>query len=108
MAGGARLVVERNLGVNAATRSAKILIDGKVAGKVRNGHRVVLPIAPGARKLQVRVDWVTSKPLTVDVAPGDQPCIELKLAPALLTPIALLGLMPYFKLRRLPERPVTH
>ena len=61
-------MVER---LEGSMSTLRVLIDGAVAGRIRVGTRVELPVAPGIH--QVRLSWwggVGSAPLILDVPPG--------------------------------------
>ncbi len=62
--------------VQPATRY-KVLIDGVVVGKLALAQHLRAPVAPGRHSVQVKVYWMSSKPLVVDVAPGEVASIDV-------------------------------
>ncbi|MDH6143428.1 hypothetical protein P3T35_005463 [Kitasatospora sp. GP30] len=50
--------------------SYKVLIDGVVAGTVRIGRTVELPVTPGSHQVRLAQGLVASLPLVLDVEPG--------------------------------------
>jgi hypothetical protein len=51
-------------------RAYKVMLDGQEVGRVKRGESVSFDAAPGAHQLQMKIDWATSEPLDIQVAPG--------------------------------------
>ena len=51
-------------------RAYKVVLDGEEVGRVKRGESVSFDAAPGAHQLQLKIDWATSEPLSVDVVAG--------------------------------------
>lgn len=64
----ATLTVSRRHYYPDRLRAYKILIDGEVAGRIRAGQSIEIDVPEGPHVLQAKIDWCSSKPLTVDVA----------------------------------------
>lgn len=49
-------------------RSYKVVLDGAVVGKLRNGAQEIFPVHPGQHSLAIRIDWTGSdiEEFTVD------------------------------------------
>jgi hypothetical protein len=49
-------------------RSYKVVLDGAVVGKLRDGSEAVFPVDPGRHSLAIRIDWTGSdiEDFTVD------------------------------------------
>jgi hypothetical protein len=58
-------------------RRYSILVDGSEVGTVRNGETVKIPVDPGQRIVQVKLDWCRSESLTVAVKPGQSCVLEV-------------------------------
>lgn len=41
-------------------RAYKIVLDGEVVGKLKNGKEVILDIPPGAHTMHLQIDWCSS------------------------------------------------
>jgi hypothetical protein len=51
-------------------RAYKVMLDGEEVGRVKRGESVSFDAAPGAHQLQMKIDWATSEPVDIQVAPG--------------------------------------
>ena len=51
-------------------RSYKVSVDGEPAGSIRFGEEKVFEVSGGSRRVQLHIDWASSRPLEVDVAEG--------------------------------------
>jgi hypothetical protein len=51
-------------------RAYKILLDGQEVGNVKRGESAAFDAAPGAHELQLKIDWATSEPVSVEVQAG--------------------------------------
>ena len=61
-------------------RAYVITVDGSPAGKVRLGAKITIDAAPGAHRVQARVDWTGSPELEVHVEAGST--LQLVVEPA--------------------------
>lgn len=99
MSRAATLIVERRSTYNAALRKIAILVDGKKVGEVGNGQALEVDIASGAHEVRARIDWIESKPLTLEAGQGGIYRAHLEMAPAWLAVFALLGFTPHMTLK---------
>lgn len=53
-----------------ATRKFGVFVDGSKVAELASGASARVPLRPGAHRLEVKVDWVKSRPLALTVAPG--------------------------------------
>jgi hypothetical protein len=63
-----KLRIKRNSAFIDWLREYKILLDGEVLGRIRNGKEVVLDVPPGRHDLSLKIDWASSNTLTFDAA----------------------------------------
>jgi hypothetical protein len=61
-------------------RAYKVLIDDVQVAKIRRGQRLTLPVSAGQHTVRLTIDWTSSLPLELDLAPGAS--AELACAPA--------------------------
>ncbi|WP_127505430.1 hypothetical protein [Actinoplanes solisilvae] len=59
-------------------RTYQLEVDGQVAGVVRNGTELILPVRPGRHTVRAVIDWTGSAPLTVSVEGGDTVSIRVQ------------------------------
>ena len=52
------------------SRPYKVVLDGKVIGSVPDGATFHYELAPGAYELRLKIDFMGSHSIAVDVAPG--------------------------------------
>ena len=65
------LVVSRPRGAWLDRRRAyRIVVDGKVKGKVKDGQELALVLEPGRHTIEARIDWSGSEPASLHVGPG--------------------------------------
>lgn len=92
MSNTATITVHRTPGGNRdRMRGYKILIDNDVAGTVKPGEQLTVPVTPGPHKVQMKVDWCTSPTLTINAAPGTN--TALSCAPAGSALMALFSML---------------
>jgi len=60
-------------------RAYSILLDSQAVANIRPGETVALPVTQGRHSVQMAMDWGRSRPLVVDLAPGET--IDLRCAP---------------------------
>lgn len=61
-------------------RAYKVLVDDIEVAKIRRGRRLSLPVSAGHHTVRLTIDWCSSVPLELDLAPGAS--AELACAPA--------------------------
>ena len=49
-----------------------VLIDGERTGKLRPGKVATYPVTPGAHRVQLKVSWVSSREVSVELASGER------------------------------------
>ena len=59
-------------------RSLKILINGVVVKKIGHGKSVDIPVEPGQHSLSVKIDWVKSNDLQIDVKNDETIKVSIK------------------------------
>lgn len=71
MAQSATIRVDRTfVGFRDRFRAYKVLIDGVRVGQVKNGEAFECSADPGVHHVRLKVDWVGSPEVTVNVPPG--------------------------------------
>lgn len=80
----AAIVVKRPSAWGLFLRSVIIYIDGKRAGKVGNGQSVIFDVAAGSHVVHIRLDWMKTKPLDLNVGPGERVTLECQTGARLL------------------------
>jgi len=68
--GWGRIVLTRRVQFIGGNRRFRVLVDGVIAGYVRELDTVALPVPAGPHEIQVRFDFSRSKPTPVAVASG--------------------------------------
>lgn len=66
-----RIVIHRNPGRRDRLRSYAIILDGVVAGKIREGETQDLQVSPGAHRLRLKCDWARSQEVALTLADGE-------------------------------------
>lgn len=69
------IVIHRNAGRRDRLRSYAILLDGVVAGKIKEGETRDLQVPAGAHCLRVKCDWAGSQEVALTVA--DRESVQL-------------------------------
>ena len=64
----ASLTLIRDTGYVDAARAYKVLIDGAVVDRIKQGATLQLEVPPGEHQLQMKIDWCSSKPVLFTVA----------------------------------------
>ncbi|MDQ8043679.1 MAG: hypothetical protein AAGC46_00450 [Solirubrobacteraceae bacterium] len=98
--GEASIVVSRRRGGLAdRARSYVVQIDGVTVGRLSDGESGDYPVTAGRHRLQLRIDWTTSRPFNVDLAFGETARFRCSPRHALLGWYwAFLGWRRYIKL----------
>ncbi len=79
--GTATIVLWRERGgYREMLRSYQVMVDGKVAAKIKRGQTVTLPIPAGPHVIFLQVDWCRSPNVEVDALPAQ--VIEMSCASA--------------------------
>lgn len=52
-------------------RNINVLLDGEPIGVISNGETKTFEIPEGNHRIQVKIDWCTSKALTFDIGEGE-------------------------------------
>lgn len=67
-----RIVVERPSGKLQDRFCAHLLfVDGVERAQLRRGDRVEVVVDAGAHRVQARIDWVQTEPVSVQLGPGE-------------------------------------
>jgi len=75
--GNSRLKIVRHGGYTDSLRSYKIFLDDKPVGTIARNAVLELDIPSGPHKLQAKVDWCQSPPLTIQAAPNQSVEVEV-------------------------------
>jgi hypothetical protein len=65
------LLVKRPFDAGGILRRLIVEVDGQVVARLRQGEQEAIPVEPGERMVQARMDWCTSAPLHVTLT-GDE------------------------------------
>ena len=52
--------IKRDSGFADKTRAYKVILDGEEVGKIKDGQKIKIDIAPGGHKLYIKIDWCQS------------------------------------------------
>lgn len=69
---GAIRIERTSRGYPDRLRAYQILLDGKVAGRVKRGESVTVETEPGHHELHFSIDWARSPSLELDVDEGQE------------------------------------
>lgn len=69
--GMAAISIRRSTEWLGRARGYSVIINGKLAGKVRSGQREIYPLPPGTYRVMIKMDWYSSPEYSVTVAPGE-------------------------------------
>lgn len=70
------IVVRRPSSWKMFLRSVNVYIDGVRAGKLSNGQSVIFDVAAGTHTVDIRLQWIKTKPLEVEVGLGETVTVE--------------------------------
>jgi hypothetical protein len=70
-AGTIRIHRKRNY-FRDSLRSYKVLVDGNIAGRVRQGKELMVPAEAGRHVVRLAIDWCSSQDVEVDVPEGGE------------------------------------
>lgn len=62
--------VSRKAGTHSRMRPFKVLVDGQLAGSIEEHQTKELPVSPGPHTVQIRLDWIGSRELLIEVGAG--------------------------------------
>ena len=79
----------------ARLRLLQIVVDGEVQGAVAYGGIESVEVEPGRHSVQAKQDWARSRPLMIDVAPGETVDLTFDIT---VRGWKLLLIIPYFLL----------
>ena len=99
------ITVRRKGGFADLTRAYKILVDGVAVGAVNHDDKVSLPVLPGVRSVQLKIDWCTSPALEVNVAAGETALLDCGNSVTVFTTILYITIWrgKYLWLRQTPS-----
>jgi hypothetical protein len=72
MADSSRIVLERIHHYRDTVRAYAVTIDGEKVGTVRDEKHAEFEVEPGMRRVRLRLMWITSPALTVEVPDGGE------------------------------------
>ena len=98
MATHTTLTLTRKTTYTAALSNAAVYLDGVKIGEVANGGALTVEIAPGPHRVQVKLQWMRSKPMALKAIYGGTYRARIAFAPAWTALFAIVGLTPYLKL----------
>ena len=109
MTEGARIVVRRDQHWLAAARAFKVIVDGDVVGRVRNGGTEVFEVPAGDHSLRIRLDLAKSNELEFELLPAERATFSCRPAPwdVLLWPYRLIRRRPSLVVLPSPGPPVS-
>lgn len=59
-------------------RDIKVLIDGKLVGKIGNGHSQTYELQSGKHSVQAKIDWCSSPILEIDLKKEEVALLQLQ------------------------------
>ena len=90
------LTVHRDRGWTDRFRRYRILVDGAEVGRLRQGERLAVEVAPGPHEVEARIDWCGSRVLEFECA--DEAPVEV------VVRSAVRGWRLLFPLRAITDR----
>lgn len=86
-------------------RAYVLLVDGHVAGEVRDGQEVRHTVTPGTHAVAMKIDWSGSDTLSVTLGSGETACFVCEpTASSAMTLRDLLSRRAWVSLREDPDR----
>ena len=73
----ARLTFTRGRLYADRLRSYRILVDGRPVGRLDPRGRLDVTVPPGFHRIEARVDWCRSRPMDIDLRPGEAVGVEV-------------------------------
>lgn len=68
----------RDTGYADAARTYKVLVDGAVVTRIKQGATLQLEVSPGEHHLQLKIDWCSSRRVSFKVADGESLTFHVK------------------------------
>ena len=59
-------------------RSYQMLVNGRDVGTIGNGKTLEVKAAPGAIRIEAKIDWAKARPLTVNTVPRQTVEVEVR------------------------------
>ena len=72
------LTLQRDSGYVDALRAYKVLVDGTVVGRIRQGETQQYTLSPGQHELQLKVDWCGCKPFPFTISDNENITFHVK------------------------------
>ena len=66
------LTIVRESSTVNGTRAYKVVLDGDVVGKVKNGETVEFELPPGQHTLHLKIDWCRSNIIEFNTVDGNE------------------------------------
>ncbi len=104
-----RIILARPADWRNRFKSYSVLINGSVAGSVKNGSAEEFSVQPGNNSIQCDMGWYKSKPYMVELKEGETAYLRVSFSMKLFWPlyIALLaGVILLFYFNNKQEKPV--
>ena len=89
-------------------RPYRVFINDKEVSKIKNGAVEEFPVEAGSATVQCKVDWYSSRPLTVDLKEGEIAYLRVRSGMKLYWPFLIavaIGAFLIFFYRKRPDRP---
>jgi hypothetical protein len=68
----ATLRLSRQAGQGDKWRSYKVMVDGSVVSRIKEGQTIEVSVSPGRHHLRLKIDWAGSPDLAVDIGAGER------------------------------------
>jgi hypothetical protein len=68
----------RDTGYVDAARAYKVLLDGAVVNRIKQGATLRFEVPPGEHHLQLKIDWCSSRAVVFSVADNDNVTFHVK------------------------------
>ena len=79
LADPARITIDRINHYRDTVRAYQVKIDGQVFGRVKDGKQQTFEVSPGAHQVRVRLMWLQSPPVDVQLEEGSE--VRLRTGP---------------------------
>ncbi len=103
-----KIIISRSSEWMNRLRTFKILINNNQVGALKNGGTEEFSVQPGTNSVQCKVDWYSSRPLSIDIKEGETVYLRVRSGMKLywLFMVAIIaGVFLVFYYRRNPDRP---
>ena len=61
------ITINRDSGYVDRIRAYKVVLDGNVVGKIKNGQQIKLDVAPGNHQIYLKIDWCRSNTVEFEI-----------------------------------------